>query len=472
MSKKKKNREYAIVDIETTGGYASGSKITEVAIIIFNGTEIIDRFETLVNPEKDIPLPIFALTGINNEMVAHAPKFEMIAEKVFQMLENRVFVAHNVNFDYSFIKHQLNVEGYPFSAPKLCTVRMSRKIKPGLYSYSLGNLCQSLDIPIQNRHRAGGDAEATAVLFSKLCEWDVEGIIPEMLKRNSKEQQLPPNLHKSDFEKLPNSPGVYYFRNKAGKVVYVGKAVNIKKRVSSHFTGHNPNPQRQNFLKDIYHISYEICGTELMAFLLECAEIKKLYPIYNRALKRFEPKFGLFQYKDISGYQRLAVGKLSKNQASIRVFHQLFEGINVLLNLIEQHDLDIRLCYLGQETDRSQPNFNSNEIPYPLPEEYNLRVEKALEKLDSNQASFAILGKGRYEDEKSCIWVEKGRFYAMGYIDNSIDFSDLEEVKESLERFPDNYYMNQLIHSFAQKNPQTVYYLAEEFQMDRNQKSF
>ncbi|MBA5629590.1 exonuclease domain-containing protein [Moheibacter lacus] len=468
MSKKKNNREYAIVDIETTGGYASGSKITEVAIIVFDGEKITDRFETLVNPERDIPLPIFALTGINNEMVAHAPKFEMIAEKVFGMLENRVFVAHNVNFDYSFIKQQLSAEGYPFSAPKLCTVRMSRKIKPGLYSYSLGNLCQSLEIPIQNRHRAGGDAEATAILFSKLMEWDEEGIIPEMLKRNSKEQQLPPNLQKSDFENLPNCPGVYYFRNKAGKVVYVGKAINIKKRVSSHFTGHNPNPQRQNFLKDIYHISYEICGTELMAFLLECVEIKKLYPIYNRALKRFEPKFGLFQYKDISGYQRLAVGKLSKNQTSIRVFHQLFEGINVLLNLIEQHDLDIRLCYLGQETDRFQPN----EIPYPPAEAYNLKVEKALEELDSKQPSFAILGKGRNEEEKSCIWVENGRFYAMGYLDKAIDFSDFEAVKESLERFPDNYYMNQLIHSFAEKNPQSVYVIDDEFKLETIQKSF
>lgn len=458
MSRKKKNTEYAIVDIETTGGNAAGSRITEIAILIHNGEGIIERFETLINPEKEIPLPIFALTGINNEMVANAPVFGDIAEQVHSLLENRVFVAHNVNFDYSFVKHQLDAEGYRFSAPKLCTVRMSRKIKPGLYSYSLGKLCRSLGIPIENRHRAGGDAEATALLFSKLLEWDEEGMIPEMLKRNSKEQQLPPNLPQSDFENLPSCPGVYYFRDKAGKVIYVGKAVNIKKRVASHFTGHNPNPQRQNFLKDIYHISYEICATELMALLLECVEIKRLWPPYNRALKRFEPKFGLFHYQDMGGYIRLAVGKLSKNQSCTRVFHQLQEGINLLLHLIEEYDLDIRLCYFGQATHEFGRPFKDC-IPFPDVGSYNEKVKEALERLQAHPPSFAIIDKGRNENEKSCIWVEKGHFYAMGYFDKESDLSSPEDIRDSLERYPGHYYMMQVIGSFAKKYPGKIFHL-------------
>lgn len=452
MNRNNKNIEYAIVDIETTGGNAAGSRITEIAIIIHNGTEIIDRFETLINPEKEIPLPIFALTGINNEMVAHAPIFGDIAAQVFSMLDGRVFVAHNVNFDYSFVKHQLDAEGYKFSVPKLCTVRMSRKIRPGFNSYSLGNLCRNLEIPLENRHRAGGDAEATAILFSRLLQWDENGIIPEMLKRNSKEQQLPPNLPKSDFEKLPDSPGVYYFRDQSGKVIYVGKAVNIKKRVASHFTGHNPNPQRQNFLKNIYNISFEICATELMALLLECVEIKRLWPPYNRVLKRFEPKFGLFHYKDISGYTRLAIGKLNKNQPCIRVFHQLHEGINFLLNLIEDHQLDIRLCYFGQQTNEFGKSF-SEPIPLPDVQEHNQKIENALEQLQKARPSYAILDKGRNKEEQSCIWIEKGEFYAMGYIDKDSDLTSLEDIKDSLERYPGNHYMMQLIDSFVKKYP-------------------
>ncbi len=144
-----KKMEYAIVDIETTGGNARGSRITEIAIIIHNGTEIIERYETLVNPQKEIPIPIFALTGINNEMVKNAPLFDDISERVLELLSDRIFVAHNVNFDYSFVRHELEASGFKWTARKLCTVRAARKIKPGLASYSLGRLCKSLEIPFR-----------------------------------------------------------------------------------------------------------------------------------------------------------------------------------------------------------------------------------------------------------------------------------------------------------------------------------
>lgn len=459
MNKKNRNTKYAIVDIETTGGNASGSRITEIAILIHNGEEVVDRFETLVNPEKEIPLPIFALTGINNEMVADAPVFGEVAEKIYSLLRDRVFVAHNVNFDYSFVRYQLDAQGFKLSVPKLCTVRMSRKIRPGLHSYSLGNLCRSLEIQVSNRHRAGGDADATAVLFSKLLRWDEEGIISEMLKRNSKEQQLPPNLPKTDFENLPSSPGVYYFRDNTGKVIYVGKAVNIKKRVASHFTGHNPGARRQNFLKEIYNISFKVCATELMALLLECVEIKRLWPAYNRALKKFEPEFGLIMYEDLAGYRRLAVGKLNRNQPCIQVFHQLYDGINALLGLIEQHELDIRLCYFGQQSDRSRRSCNTDAIPLPDVKVYNTRVENALEQLKADQPSFFIIDKGRNEYEKSCIMVKDGRFCAMGYIDNETGLNTPEDIADSLERYPGNYYMMHLIQSFAEKFPRKVHFL-------------
>ena len=263
-----KETEYAIVDIETTGGNASGSRITEIAIIIHDGKSVIDRFETLVNPQKEIPAPIFALTGINNEMVRDAPIFDDISEKVLEMLTDRIFVAHNVNFDYSFVRHELETSGFKWTARKLCTVRAARKIRPGLTSYSLGKLCQSLDIPLENQHRAGGDADATAILFSRLLEWDSGGHLQKMVKNTAQDQRLPPNLPPEDFDRLPEKPGVYYFYNQVNKVIYVGKAINLKKRVASHFSGHKITSQRQNFLRDIYSISFEICATELMALLL------------------------------------------------------------------------------------------------------------------------------------------------------------------------------------------------------------
>lgn len=447
-----KMNEYAIVDIETTGGNARGSRITEIAIFIHNGEEIIERWETLVNPQQDIPLPIFALTGINNELVSNAPIFDAISEKVLSMLTDRVFVAHNVNFDYSFVHKELERSGFKWSASKLCTVRAARKIKPGLRSYSLGVLCSALDIPIENRHRAGGDTEATAILFSRLIEWDTDGVIAKMIKKNASDQRLPPNLPPKDFEQLPEKPGVYYFYNQERKVIYVGKAVNLKKRVASHFSGNNTSAQRQNFLRDIHAISFEICATELMALLLECNEIKALWPIYNRALKRFEPKFGLYEYEAMNGYRYLAVTKISKFQQPIKVFNSLNEGITTVRNLAEQFEIDHRFCKL---TSTNQGELFETTFEKPMPDclEHNLKVVATINYLSTNNTSFAIVDKGRTLDEKSFIWVEKGHFYGMGYITSDVTIKEPSQIKDYLTPYKSNYYMMQLINTHVNKFP-------------------
>lgn len=447
-----RKQEYAIVDIETTGGNASGSRMTEIAIIIYDGMRVTDRWETLINPEKEIPVPIFALTGITNEMVRNAPIFDDVAEKVLQMLTNRIFVAHNVNFDYSFIRHQLEEAGFKWTARKLCTVRATRKIKPGLGSYSLGNLCRLLNIPLQNQHRAGGDADATVELFSRLLQWDTGDEMGKMLKKNSQDQRLPPNLPLEDFAKLPEKTGVYYFYNQAGKVIYVGKAINLKKRVASHFTGHSITPQRQHFLRDIHSISFEICATELMALLLECSEIKKLWPAYNRALKRFDAKFGLYAYEARNGYKYLAVGRLSKFQACVQAFHSEYEGINLLRNLKEQFNIDYRFCTFGKSAEAGMVRKSD---PSNLPDAmyHNHQITKAIDSVLQDKPSFAIVDKGRSSAERSCIWVENGDFYGMGYITSDIGFAKASEVKDYVTPYRSNQYMMQLIYTYAKKYP-------------------
>ena len=450
-----KKQEYAIVDIETTGGNASGSRITEIAIIIHDGTSIIDRWETLVNPQKEIPLPIFALTGINNEMVRDAPIFDDISEKVLEMLTDRIFVAHNVNFDYSFVRHQLEEAGFKWTARKLCTVRAARKIKPGLGSYSLGNLCRSLDIPIEHRHRAGGDVDATSILFSRLLEWDSDREIEKMVKKTSQDQRLPPNLPPQDFEQLPEKPGVYYFYNQAKKVVYVGKAVNLKKRVASHFSGHKITPQRQHFLRDIHGISFEVCANEFIALLLECTEIKKLWPVYNTALKRFEAKYGLYGYEARSGYRYLAVGKLNKFQSCIQAFNNINDGINLLRNLAVQFEIDYRFCKYCVEGEKEIiPQYDHTNLPDVA--YHNEQVENAIDFVIKNRPSFAIIDKGRVAEERSCIWVENDHFYGMGYITSDTAITEPSEIKDYVTRYKSNDYIMQLIYSYAAKYPGKV----------------
>ncbi|HCQ12445.1 exonuclease domain-containing protein [Flavobacterium sp.] len=444
-----KKQEYAIVDIETTGGNASGSRITEIAIIIHDGKKIVERWESLVNPQKEIPPAIFALTGITNEMVSTAPIFDLISDKVLELLKDRVFVAHNVNFDYSFVRNELELSGYKWTARKLCTVRAARKIKPGLPSYSLGRLCNSLDIPLENAHRAGGDANATTILFSRLLEWDDAKVIETMIKKTATDQRLPPHLPPTDFDALPEKTGVYYFYDQYKKVIYVGKAVNIKKRVASHFSGHNINSQRQNFLRDIHGISFEVCATELIALLLECTEIKKLWPTYNRALKRFEFNYGLYEYEARSGYRYLAVGKLSKGQSCIESFNSLHTAINALMQLKEKFTIDHRFCNFGIP-ELPQAIKNDLEI-LPDLDSHNEQIEKALHYLVSKRETFAIIDKGRTQEEKSVVYVENGHFYGMGYLSSDIIINEITELKEHVTRYASNQYIMQLIYSYSEK---------------------
>lgn len=454
MGKNNLHREYAIVDIETTGGHASTSCITDIAIVITDGKNILDRYESLVNPLQNIPYHIQTLTGISNEMVEDAPPFIEIAEDVYRLLHNRIFVAHNVNFDYSFLRFALQKVGLELKVPKLCTVRISRKVKPGLPSYSLGRLCQSLEIPLINRHRAGGDADATALLFLQMVAWDQEGHIAKMLTSETKEQVLPPQLPKEEYDQLPDKPGVYYFLDAKFKPIYVGKAVNIKKRVGQHFSGSNFGPQRQRFLQEIYHISSEICATELMAFLLEATEIKRLWPKYNNALKRFEPKYGLIDYQDQKGYIRLAVGRIGRHQIALHTFHSEEEGRDFLHHVVRDFSLCPARCMLGNCA--LEATCYSCHITKEDLHSYNERVQDAILHLTDYAPSFLIVEKGRTEQEISCIWYNNGNFAGMGYLDKEENVSNQEEIIEKLQRYPTFQYTNQLVETYARAHPTKV----------------
>jgi DNA polymerase-3 subunit epsilon len=451
---------YAIVDIETTGGHASANGITEIAIILHDGEKVTRKYTTLINPQRHIPIYISALTGISNEMVAKAPLFSEVATEIYSLLHDKIFIAHNVNFDYSFLKYHLSTCGYELNCKKLCTVRLSRKVFPGLISYSLGKLCKQLKVNLVNHHRAEGDAEATAILFSMILENDSAGHINISLNRNSKEQSLPPNLNRSEIDKLPQTPGVYYFHNTKGKVLYVGKAKNLKKRVISHFSGNSNTKQRQDFMREIHSINFQQCGSELMAFILEATEIKRLWPENNRALKRFEQAYGLFIYEDQNGYQRLLIDKKRKGSNPIYSFNQLFEGHALLRQLLDDFELCPKLCFIQRNQDdcigvENKPckgackGTESRVL-------YNIRVQQAISKLKSDQPSFAVLEEGRTDEEISVILMENGRLHGMGYVPKNADMENIDSLKSALQLYPSNDYIRNLVQNYAVKNPEKL----------------
>ena len=439
---------YAIVDIETTGGYASAHGITEIAVYIHDGKRIVQHFETLINPQQKIPSYITALTGIDNFMVADAPVFEDIAPALFELLNDMVFVAHNVNFDYSFVKHHFKAAGFEWSVKKLCTVRLSRKTFPGLPSYSLGNLCRTLALPIENRHRAGGDAKATVKLLEHCLANGADEHIAQMLKKSSAEQWLPLRLTKADILKLPAGPGVYYFHDAKNTIVYVGKAINIKKRVSSHFTHNDADRKRQNFLRTICKITYKECATELEAIVLESTEIRRLWPKYNVSQKQPQQKFALYVFEDNRGYLRLGIDKKKKNIPPLYCFNLLHEGLVMLKKMIAEFDLNEKLCFIDKTP------FTEKDLEFlDPPTVYNSKIKKAIEALEELLPTFAVMDNGIKLEEKLCLLIERGSFWGMGYLPATIAITSSNELKTYLNPYSDNDTIRNSIYSFIEKNP-------------------
>jgi len=455
---------YAIVDIETTGGYAAAHSITEISIHIFDGKKVVEKFETLLNPHQPIPIYIQSITGITDKMVAKAPSFTDVAKKVYQLLHDKIFIAHNVNFDYSFVKAGLHAAGFDLHCPKLCTVRLSKKIFPGFPSYSLGNLSRSLGIIINNRHRAGGDTEATVKIFRLLIENDKENHIEKSLKKNSKESILPPYVPKEHFDRLPFTPGVYYFHNEKGKVIYIGKANNIRYRVNSHFSNNSPGKQKQNFILHIHGISFENTGTELMASILESCEIKKRWPVFNTSQKRWEDVYGIFIFEDQNGYLRLAIDKNRKRLNPVYTFHYLADGHTILQKLIREFELCPKLCFMQMDDQECSGILEKKcsgacQQKEP-PGKYNNRVKQAIQTLQV-QPTFVILDKGINGNDQSCILVSKGKFYGMGYIPENLNIDSPTMVKEYLTTYKENSFIRNLVFGYASRFPEKVIWLEQ-----------
>lgn len=443
---------YAIVDIETTGAYAAHHRITEIAIYHHNGIEITDQYTTLINPGREIPYYITGLTGISTEMVMDAPTFEEAAPQILHFLEGRIFVAHNAHFDYSFIKKEFEQTGIVWQPPKLCTVRLSRKIIPGLRSYSLGSLTESLGIKIINRHRAGGDAEATAKVFSLLLNRDTDNFIGKALKKGSGETKLPPNLSKEEFERLPQQAGVYYFLNEHGQVIYVGKANNIRKRIAGHFSGEAREWSRSKIRDEIHHITYELTGNELIALILESQEIRRLWPKYNQAQKYKGEEWGIYDYIDGNGYARFSVNTVTRGSRPLMRFTSKGDAWNFLWEKVHEFELCPKLsglqlakglCFQHQ-TGECKGACQGIEPAH----EYNTRIQSSIASFKAEGETVAIISQGRYDYEHSVVLVEKGNYLGYGFIEKNTAITDFETARAYVKIDKETPIVQNLVNSF------------------------
>lgn len=436
---------FAIIDIETTGGSAVYEKVTEIAIYIHDGTRITGEYATLVNPEKRIPPFVSRLTGITDEMVQNAPKFYEVAKEIVELTKDCIFVAHNAIFDYSFIRHEFQRLGYKYQRPTLCTVKLSRKLLPGFKSYSLGNLCQSLDIRIENRHRAAGDALATVKVFEKLIEADPSLNGVDLAGLN-------PSLNKALFARLPNTSGVYYFHDENGKIIYIGKSRDIRSRVLSHFNNRQ-SPKAQQMCERVSDITYEETGSELIALLLESEEIKKHLPLYNRQQRRVLYQYGLTSFMNQGGYLNLQLSKLKASITPHTVFSSFEEANTALYKLVNKYSLCQKLSGLYQSQGscfhHSIGQCNGACIGKESPEDYNNRVQAALSHFNHSFQNVMIIDKGRDEEEGSAVLIENGKYCGFGWFNKSETAVTVDQLRDCITSYSDNRDIQQIIRQFT-----------------------
>lgn len=435
---------YAIIDIETTGGNASRERITEIAIYIHDGKSIVNEYSTLVNPECKVPPFVARLTGISDEMLVDAPKFYEVARNIVEITEGCTFVAHNAAFDYSFIKQEFLNLGYKYKKPVLCTVKMSRKLLPGHKSYSLGNLCNNLGIPITSRHRAAGDALATVKLFERLLSVD-----PTLNQIPT--DGLHPSLDRSVFNRLPSTAGVYYFHDENGKLLYIGKSKNIHARVLSHFQNNSSNKAIE-MRSGTAHISFEETGSELIALLHESAEIKKHKPLFNRRQRRTLYKYGLYSFYTQAGYQVIQIEKIKSTGTPHTVCASFDEALVTVHNLASKYKLCQKLCGLYQSHgacfQHSIGQCTGACIGVESPESYNLRVSKALGEFHHEWSDMAIIDQGRHDDEISVVLIENNVFSGFGWMPKDERIENSDQIREYITRYNDNRDVQQIIKGY------------------------
>lgn len=438
---------YAIIDIETTGLSAKNEKITEIAIILHDGKKVTNRFESLVNPDRKIPYRITQITGINDQMVASAPKFYEIAKKIIELTEGRTIIGHNVTFDYNFIKEEFKEFNYNYQRKTLCTVKMSRKVFPGLPSYSLGKLTKALKIEHGIKHRAMGDAEATKDLFELILENK-----PDIANGNV--VRLPKALSQEKIDSLPNEAGVYYFLDAHNNIIYVGKSKHIKQRIQSHLNNYSTK-KAVEMIDNIADIQYVLTGSELIALLFESDEIKRLKPLYNRAQIRSVFHYGIFLNISPEGYFHLSVGKNEALSKPLTSFSSAREAKDFLHNLAEDYLLCHKYCDLhtgeGPCFSHQIHQCEGACIGKESPESYNEKVQKATERMHFRTKDFFLLVEGRNSKELGVVQVKSGSYKGYGYMKKVKQLS-IDKLKDCIEPKNSNKDSNNIVLSWIRNH--------------------
>lgn len=389
-------------------------------------------------------------------MVEDAPRFYEIAKNIIELTEGRTIIAHNARFDYSFIREEFKSLGYNYKRKVLDTVALSRKLFPGYRSYSLGNICRELGIVINDRHRASGDARATVFLFEMCLDKDAEIHGPKSnLIRNTKVSKLNPHLDLSVIEAIPEEPGIYYFYDEKGNLIYIGKSNNLLSRITTHLSNNTTN--RSMEMRDaIASIEWEVTGSELVALIRESFEIKENKPVYNRAQRKTRFQWGIYSSIDRKGYLNFRVTQARDGDSHLCVFTSKEKARGKLTQMTETYNLCQKLAGL-YETDGAC--FHNHVgicrgacTGKESPEEYNERAIKAQEEFVFAKKNFFIIDTGRNEEERCAVKIINGKYAGYGYFSiNDVGFG-LTAIHDCIISSRDNRDIQVILKSYLRRN--------------------
>ncbi len=333
------------VDIETTGSSLFRSRIIEIGILRVENGQVVQTFRSLVNPEQSLPEEITLLTGITPAELESAPTFSEIADQVFAILDEAVFVAHNVRFDYSFMKQELRRVGYQFSPKQMCTVKLSRKLYPQERHHNLDILIQRFNLVCPSRHRAFEDADCLWQFYQIINKQFAEEELLAALETIMKQPTRPIKLEQSVLDNLPETAGVYIFYGQNDCVLYVGKSVNLRDRVLSHFASDHSSTKELQLAQLVERVETIQTAGELGALLKEAELIKTLLPLYNRRLRRLQKMMAVKQIKDRDGYDSIKIETISEiNPDEVSEIIAIFPSAKRAKSWLTQMNKDYDLC--------------------------------------------------------------------------------------------------------------------------------
>jgi DNA polymerase-3 subunit epsilon len=350
-------QKLCFVDIETTGGSLSYDRVIEVGILRVENGKLVKTFRTLIDPGRHIPDEIFQLTNIPQTEISIAPTFRQVADEMLDILEDAVFVAHNVRFDYCFLKAELRRLGVNFSPKQLCTVKLSRKLFPQYRHHNLDSIIERHGFKVKDRHRAFDDAQVLWEFYQAIFKLFPEDKLVETVSTLLKRPSVPVKIPQQILDNLPDTPGVYIFYGEKGMPLYVGKSINIRTRVLSHFSSDHLSGTELKIAQQVETIETIETAGELGALIKESSLVKEIQPLYNRKLRHANGLIALKWLKGEKDYDRVDFIPAHEVKAEdlgliLATFKSIKQAKSYLVFLAKEHELCEKL--LGAESGKGE----------------------------------------------------------------------------------------------------------------------